>query len=39
MTDVYAPPDPLAHPSPDGDGGYRFDIHLQGDHETVFFSI
>jgi protocatechuate 3,4-dioxygenase, alpha subunit len=19
------------------DGGYRFDIHLQGDHETVFF--
>jgi protocatechuate 3,4-dioxygenase alpha subunit len=24
---------------PDDDGGYRFDIHLQGDHETVFFSI
>jgi protocatechuate 3,4-dioxygenase alpha subunit len=23
----------------DDDGGYRFDIHLQGDHETVFFSV
>jgi protocatechuate 3,4-dioxygenase, alpha subunit len=22
-----------------GDGGYTFDIHLQGDHETVFFSF
>jgi protocatechuate 3,4-dioxygenase, alpha subunit len=21
------------------DGGYRFDIHLQGDQETVFFSV
>jgi protocatechuate 3,4-dioxygenase, alpha subunit len=21
------------------DGGYRFDIHLQGDHETVFFEL
>lgn len=21
------------------DGGYRFDIHLQGDHETIFFDI
>jgi protocatechuate 3,4-dioxygenase alpha subunit len=21
------------------DGGYRFDIHLQGDHETVFFGF
>ena len=21
------------------DGGYRFDIHLQGDRETVFFSF
>ena len=21
------------------DGGYRFDIHLQGDHETVFFRL
>ena len=21
------------------DGGYRFDIHLQGDHETVFFGL
>jgi protocatechuate 3,4-dioxygenase, alpha subunit len=24
---------------PDGPGAYRFDIHLQGDHETVFFSL
>jgi len=24
---------------PDGSGGYRFDIHLQGDHETVFFAL
>jgi protocatechuate 3,4-dioxygenase alpha subunit len=24
---------------PDGAGRYRFDIHLQGDHETVFFSF
>lgn len=22
-----------------GDGGYRFDIHLQGDDETVFFDL
>jgi protocatechuate 3,4-dioxygenase alpha subunit len=21
----------------DGDGAYRFDIHMQGDGETVFF--
>jgi protocatechuate 3,4-dioxygenase, alpha subunit len=21
------------------DDGYRFDVHLQGEHETVFFSI
>ena len=21
------------------EGGYRFDIHLQGDHETVFFAL
>ena len=21
------------------DGGYRFDIRLQGEHETVFFAI
>jgi protocatechuate 3,4-dioxygenase, alpha subunit len=27
----------VAHP--DGSGGYRFDIHLQGEHETVFFDI
>jgi protocatechuate 3,4-dioxygenase alpha subunit len=25
--------------APDGAGGYRFDVHLQGDHETVFFSF
>ncbi len=24
---------------PDGDGGYRFDIHLQGPDETVFFDV
>jgi len=24
---------------PDGEAGYRFDIHLQGDNETVFFDI
>ena len=24
---------------PDGRGGYTFDIHLQGDHETVFFAL
>ena len=24
---------------PDGDGGYRFDIHLQGPGETVFFAL
>lgn len=23
----------------DGDRGYRFDIHLQGPHETVFFAV
>jgi protocatechuate 3,4-dioxygenase alpha subunit len=21
------------------DGGYEFDVHLQGDHETVFFAV
>jgi protocatechuate 3,4-dioxygenase alpha subunit len=26
----------LARPEP---GGYRFDIHLQGTHETVFFAV
>jgi protocatechuate 3,4-dioxygenase alpha subunit len=26
----------LARPDPDG---YRFDIHLQGEHETVFFTL
>jgi protocatechuate 3,4-dioxygenase alpha subunit len=20
-------------------GGYRFDVHLQGEHETVFFDV
>jgi protocatechuate 3,4-dioxygenase alpha subunit len=24
---------------PDGNGGYRFDIRLQGPGETVFFSV
>jgi len=24
---------------PDGDGGYRFDIHIQGHEETVFFAV
>lgn len=24
---------------PGGPGGYRFDIHLQGDQETVFFDV
>ena len=24
---------------PDGEGGYRFDIHLQGPQETVFFDV
>jgi protocatechuate 3,4-dioxygenase, alpha subunit len=28
----------LAEPVPD-DGGYRFDIHLQGEGETVFFAV
>ena len=23
----------------DGAPGYRFDIHLQGEHETVFFDL
>jgi protocatechuate 3,4-dioxygenase alpha subunit len=27
----------LAEPIPDG--GYRFDVHLQGEGETVFFAI
>jgi protocatechuate 3,4-dioxygenase alpha subunit len=26
----------LARPASDG---FRFDIHLQGDHETVFFAV
>jgi protocatechuate 3,4-dioxygenase, alpha subunit len=25
--------------TPDGAGAYRFDVHLQGDYETVFFSF
>ena len=25
--------------APDGDGGLRFDIHLQGDRQTAFFEI
>jgi protocatechuate 3,4-dioxygenase, alpha subunit len=29
----------FAEAEPDGDGGYRFDIHLQGERETVFFDV
>jgi len=29
----------LAMPSPDGDNDLRWDIHLQGDRETVFFEV
>ncbi len=32
------PPDP-PRASPTATGGYRFDIHLQGDGETVFFAL
>ena len=29
----------IAAAPPGGPGGYRFDIHLQGDQETVFFDV
>jgi protocatechuate 3,4-dioxygenase, alpha subunit len=29
----------IAEPSPEGGGGYRFDIALQGERETVFFDV
>ena len=29
----------VAAPGPDGTGELRFDIHLQGDQETVFFDV
>jgi protocatechuate 3,4-dioxygenase alpha subunit len=29
----------IANHAPGGNAVYRFDIHLQGDHETVFFEI
>jgi protocatechuate 3,4-dioxygenase alpha subunit len=29
----------LAHPQPDSPGLWAFDIHLQGDRETVFFDL
>jgi protocatechuate 3,4-dioxygenase alpha subunit len=29
----------LARPAPDGPARYVFDIHLQGEHETVFFDF
>jgi protocatechuate 3,4-dioxygenase alpha subunit len=25
--------------APDGEGRYRFDVHLQGDHQTPFFVV
>jgi len=29
----------LASHEPGGPDGFRFDIHLQGDQETVFFDV
>lgn len=29
----------LAHPNPQRPGGWRFDIHLSGEKETVFFDV
>ena len=29
----------IATADPDADGTFRFDIHLQGEHETVFFDV
>ena len=29
----------LAVPSPEGDNDLRWDIHLQGERETVFFEV
>jgi protocatechuate 3,4-dioxygenase alpha subunit len=29
----------MAHPESSRAGGWRFDIHLQGDNETVFFDV
>ena len=29
----------IARPEDGGPGEFRFDIHLQGDHETVFFDV
>ncbi|HTT52273.1 MAG TPA: protocatechuate 3,4-dioxygenase subunit alpha [Streptosporangiaceae bacterium] len=29
----------IAAPDPAAGGSFRFDIHLQGDHETVFFDV
>jgi protocatechuate 3,4-dioxygenase alpha subunit len=29
----------LAHPDPSRPGAWRFDIHLQGEQETVFFDV
>ena len=28
----------IASPDPDASGTWGFDIHLQGEHETVFFA-
>ena len=27
------------HPDPDHPGVWNFDVHLSGDHETVFFEV
>ncbi|HXM63487.1 MAG TPA: protocatechuate 3,4-dioxygenase subunit alpha [Terriglobales bacterium] len=29
----------MAHPDPARPGTWRFDVHLQGEHETVFFDV
>jgi protocatechuate 3,4-dioxygenase alpha subunit len=34
---LMARPDPASHPA--NQGRWFFDIHLQGDHETVFFDV
>jgi protocatechuate 3,4-dioxygenase alpha subunit len=44
VTRIYLdePDDPVLVPlvaQPDGEGGYRFDVHLQGERETVFFDV
>ena len=29
----------IAHPDPQRPGSWRFDLHLSGDRETVFFDV